>query len=266
MRAWLVALMIAVASSASAAEIKVMAAGSLKDAFTAVFADFSKQYGGSFAPVWGPSGALRERLQKGEDFDIFASAALPHAQALTDAGVSGPSVMFARNALCIVTDAARPLEPGNLVETLLKPEIRIGTSTPVSDPAGDYTWEMFRRIDALRPGAFDALSRKAQQLFGGPTTTAPVNGRPRQLVALDQHEIDLLIYYCSGAQPIVREDVKYKSVALPPELSVGPEYGLTVSRKAQPAAADFAMYLMSPQAQATLKAFGFIPIALPVTP
>jgi molybdate transport system substrate-binding protein len=59
---------------------------------------------------------------------------------------------------------------------------------------------------------------------------------------------------------------EYKSVALPPELTVGPEYGLTVSRKAQPAAADFAMYLMSPQAQATLKAFGFIPVALPAAP
>jgi molybdate transport system substrate-binding protein len=264
MRAWLVAIMISVTSSASAADIKVMAAGSLKDAFTAVFADFSKQYGGGFSPEWGPSGALRERLQKGEAFDAFASAALPHAQALTDAGISGPSIMFARNALCVVTEASRALEPGNLVETLLKPEIKIGTSTPISDPAGDYTWEVFRKIDAQKPGAFGMLSQKAQQLFGGPTTTAPVNGRPRLLVALDNHDIDLFIYYCSGAQQIVR-DTRYKSVALPPELVVGPEYGLTISRKAQPAAADFAMYLMSPQGQATLKAFGFIPVALPAS-
>src|SRR3984885_14733578 len=107
MRVWLVTIMIALASSsASSAEIRVMAAGSLKDAFTAIFADYTKQYGGSFAPVWGPSGTLRERLQKGEAFDIFASAALPHAQALTDAGISGPSVLFTRNALCVVTDAA----------------------------------------------------------------------------------------------------------------------------------------------------------------
>jgi ABC-type molybdate transport system substrate-binding protein len=83
---------------------------------------------------------------------------------------------------------------------------------------------------------------------------------------LDNHDIDLFIYYCSGAQQIVRGSDKYKSVALPPELAVGPEYGLTVSRKAQPAAADFAMYMMSPQAQATLKSFGFIPVALPAAP
>jgi ABC-type molybdate transport system substrate-binding protein len=267
MRACLVAIMIALASSsASAAEIRVMAAGSLKDAFTAIFADYTKQYGSSFTPVWGPSGVLRERLQKGEAFDIFASAALPHAQALTEAGVSGPSILFARNALCIVTDAGSPLDSGNLIETLLKPDIKIGTSTPVSDPAGDYTWEMFHRIDATRSGAFKILSEKAQQLFGGATTTTPVNGRPRLLVALDDHQIDLFIYYCSGAREIIKASSNYKLVELPAELSVGPEYGLTVSRKASPDAADFAMYLLSPQGQASLKAFGFIPVALPAAP
>ena len=266
MRALLAALLIALSSSASAADIRVMAAGSLKDAFTAVFADYTKQYGSGFSPVWGPSGVLRERLQKGEAFDVFASANLPHAQALTDAGVSGPSVMFARNALCIVTDAGSPLDSGNLVDTLLKPDVGIGTSTPVADPAGDYTWEMFRKVDATRPGAFDTLSKKAQQLVGGPATPAAVNGRSPLLVALDDHKIDLFVTYCSGAQQTIRDSSKYKSVALPPELSVGPEYGLTVSRKAIADAADFAIYLLSPPAQATLKSFGFIPVALPAGP
>jgi molybdate transport system substrate-binding protein len=264
MRALLLAIMIALgASSAFAADIRVMAAGSLKDAFTAIFADYAKQFGSGFVPVFGPSGVLRERLQNGEAFDVFASAALPHAQTLTEAGVSGPSVLLVRNALCVVTEADRALDAGNLVETLLKPEIRVGTSTPVADPAGDYTWEVFRKVDALRPGAFDTLSKKAQQLFGGPTTTAPINGRPRYLVALDERQIDLLFIYCSSAQSIVHDSANYKSVALPPELEVGAEYGLTVSRKAQSGAADFAMYLLSPQGQARLKAFGFVPVGLP---
>jgi molybdate transport system substrate-binding protein len=264
MRSWLVALTMALVSSAApASELKVMAAGSLKDAFTAIFADFSKQYGASVAPVYGPSGSLRERLQKGEAFDVFASAALPHAQVLTDAGIAGPSMLFTRNALCVVAPADSALSTANLIDVLLKPDTKIGTSTPVSDPAGDYTWEMFHRIEAQRSGAFKTLSEKAQQLFGGPGTTAPVNGRPRLLVALDAHQIDLFIYYCSGAREIVKASPQYKSVALPPELVVGPEYGLTVSRQAQPGAADFAMYLMSPPGQTTLKAFGFIPVALP---
>jgi molybdate transport system substrate-binding protein len=264
MRKWLVAFMVAFsASSASAADIRVMAAGSLKDPFIAIFADYTKQYSGSFSPVWGPSGALRERLLKGEAFDVFASAALPHAQALTEAGVSGPSVLFARNALCIVTSADRKLDTANLAETLLQPDIKIGTSTPVSDPAGDYTWEMFHKIDAMRPGSFDTLSKKAQQLFGGPAAAPSAGARSPLLVALDDRKIDLFVYYCSGAQQIVRDSASYKSIALPPELVVGPEYGLTVSRKAGAGASDFAMYLLSPQGQASLKSFGFIPVALP---
>jgi molybdenum ABC transporter molybdate-binding protein len=267
MRVWLVAFMVAAASaSASASDIRVMAAGSLKDAFTAVFADYTKQYGVAFSPVWAPSGVLRERLQNGEAFDIFASAGLPHAQALTEAGVAGFSVLFVRNTLCVVTEADRQLDAGNLVETLLKPEIRIGTATPISDPAGDYTWEMFRKVDAQRSGAFETLSRKAQQLVGGATSTNQVNGRPRLLVALDDRQIDLFIDYCSGARAIVKASSKYKSIGLPPELAVGAEYGLTVSRKAQPGAADIAMYLLSPQGQRSLQSFGFIPVALPAVP
>ena len=210
---------------------------------------------------------LRERLKNGEAFDIFASAALPHAQALTEAGVSGPGVLLRPcNALCIVTDAGRPLDSGNLAETLLKPDNRIGTSTTIADPAGDYTWEVFHLIDAQRPGAFEILSKKAKQLFGSATTPVQVNGRPRWLVALDDHEIDLLVTYCSSAKQIVLDQPHYKSVELPPQLSVGPEYGLTVSRNAAPGAADFAMYLLSPKGQSSLKAFGFIPIALPAAP
>jgi ABC-type molybdate transport system substrate-binding protein len=165
-----------------------------------------------------------------------------------------------------VTDADRPFDTGNLIETLLKPDIKIGTSTPVSDPAGDYTWEMFRKIDAGRAGSFEILSKKARQLFGGAATTTPINGRSRLLVALDDRQIDLFIYYCSGAREMVKASPKYKSIELPPEFSVGPEYGLAVSRKAAPGAADFAMYLLSPPGQATLRSFGFIPVTLPAAP
>jgi hypothetical protein len=125
---------------------------------------------------------------------------------------------------------------------------------------------MFHKVDAMHPGAFETLSAKAQQLVGGPNSPASVNGRPPLIAALDGHQIDLFIGYCSGAQEIVRGSAKYKSIALPPELAVGPEYGLTVSRHAQAEAFDFAMYLLSPQAQRRLQAFGFIPVALPAGP
>lgn len=244
----------------STSDIRVVAAGSLKDAFTAIFADYTKAYGVTFSPMWGPSGILRQRLQDGEEFDVFASAALPHAQALTDCGVSGPAVLFARNALCIVTNTDADVNQNNLTATLLRPDVRIGTSTPTADPGGDYTWELFRKIDARQPGAFDLLSGKALQLFGGATTTSLVNGRHRLVAALDADEIDLFVYYRSSAQQIVSSSPQYRLVELPAELSVGAEYGLTVSRTAAPGAADFAAHLLSDQGQRLLTSFGFIPV------
>src|ERR1700737_3168905 len=129
MRTWLAAVVISlIPSFVSASEIRVVAAGSLKDAFTAISRDFTQQYESTFSSVWGPSGVLRDRLRAGEAFDLFASAALPHAQALTSAGVSGPSVLFARNTLCVVTNAGRMLDSRTLIDTLLNSDIKIGTS------------------------------------------------------------------------------------------------------------------------------------------
>jgi molybdate transport system substrate-binding protein len=90
-------------------------------------------------------------------------------------------------------------------------------------------------------------------------TATPVNGRNRLVAALEDREIDLFVYYCSGAKYLVSASPGLKSVGLPPQLSIGPEYGLTVSRKAAPEAAAFAAYLLSPGGQSQLKAFGFIP-------
>jgi hypothetical protein len=50
-------------------------------------------------------------------------------------------------------------------------------------------------------------------------------------VALDDDEIDLFVYYCSGAKLLISASPKYQIVELPPDLAVGPEYGLTVSQK-----------------------------------
>ena len=222
MRTWLVAIMMALASaSASAADIRVMAAGSLKDAFTAIFADYTKQYGAGFAPVWGPSGMLARALAKGRGVRRVRFRRLAACAGPDRCRRIRPERAVRANALCVVTTADSALDSGNLVETLLKPEIKIGTSTPVSDPAGDYTWEMFRKVDALRPGAFETLSKKAQQLFGGPATRRRSTGaRGCWSRSTTTRSISSSIIARARAdRPGVGQ---YKSVALPPELRSAP--------------------------------------------
>lgn len=247
-----------------APELRLVAAGSLVEPFTQLIAIYEKTHRVEIVPHWGPSGALRDQLEAGAPFDIFASAALAHAKALTDKGISGPTRLFARNALCAVTLKNSPIGPKNLVESLLDPAVRLGTSTPKSDPAGDYTFEIFAKIGAQHAGAEKILDEKAEQIFGGPSTTGPLNGRHRLTMALEDKMVDVVIYYCSWARQAQKKPgAELAVIAFPDEAAVGADYGVTVATGAGKAAEDFAQYLLSPPAQAILRDHGFIAVAPP---
>jgi ABC-type molybdate transport system substrate-binding protein len=50
------------------------------------------------------------------------------------------------------------LTTANFLDRLIDPAVKLGTSTPKADPSGDYAWAMFRRADAVRPGATRSLA------------------------------------------------------------------------------------------------------------
>jgi len=113
---------------------------------------YNKATGTSIIADFGPSGALRERIEKGERADLFASADIGHPLKLLADGRAIRVDMFTRNALCAFAAPKVGLTSANFVDRLLDPAVKLGTSTPKSDPSGDYTWLMFRRMDAARPG------------------------------------------------------------------------------------------------------------------
>jgi molybdate transport system substrate-binding protein len=79
--------------------VKVFAAGSLSGVMAEIGSAVAKDYGITIAVTAGPSGTLRERIEKGERVDLFASANMEHPLALSGSGASGPTVLFARNAV-----------------------------------------------------------------------------------------------------------------------------------------------------------------------
>ena len=83
---------------------------------------------------------------------------------------------------------------------MLDPAIKLGTSTPKSDPSGDYAWAVFRNIDRLRPGSFAVLERKALQLVGGPSTPAPPADRSVYAALIADGQADLFLTYCTNAR------------------------------------------------------------------
>jgi molybdate transport system substrate-binding protein len=239
--------------------LRIYAAGSLAGALTEMVKAFPAPPDAIAAPVFGPSGVLRSRIEHGEAADIFASADMAQPRKLSHAGQ--PVIMFTRNRMCALGREATGLTSDNLLERMLDPAMRLATSTPGADPSGDYAWAVFARADAVRPGAQAILQAKALQLIGGPTTVPLVTGRGAIEGVFLANRADIMLGYCSGFEAAVKEVPGLVSVALPAALSVGPAYGMVVLSDL-PIAARFALFVMSEQGQALLQRFGFDPVGL----
>ena len=250
-----IALTLALPAMAQSAPAKVYAAGSLRPRSPKPPRHSRRR--GDVAFEFGPSGLLRDRLVKGEPADVFASANMEHPQALAAAGKAGPVRMFARNRLCALAPSKAGVTSANLLDRMLDPNVKLGTSTPKADPSGDYAWQVFERAEKVRPGAFETLSRKALQLVGGPNSPAPPPDRTLYAMLVAGGQADVFLTYCTNAVLAQKEDPALRVVALPEDLAVGAEYGLVVMNGASPVGDAFAQFLLGPAGRRVLEAAGF---------
>jgi molybdate transport system substrate-binding protein len=253
---------------ARADELRVLAAGSLREVVGELGERYKQATGVGVTADFGPSGVLRERIEKGEKADLLASADMGHPLKLLADGGATRVDMFARNALCAFATPKAGLTSANFIDRLLDPAVKLGTSTPKADPAGDYTWLMFHKIDALHPGAYATLDQKAQQIVGGPTNNAPPNtplgdGKDPAAAALIAGKIDVMIGYCSGGKRMRSQVTDVQMVTIPKEIAAGAEYGLAILKGAAPQAEDLALYMLSPEGQQIFAQFDFAPVGLP---
>ena len=240
--------------------IRVFAAGSLRLAFNDAAAAFASAGGEEVELQFASSGLLRDRLKRGETADLFASANMEHPLALAERGKATPVRAFARNRLCVLVGPDVPAATANILDRMLDPTLKLGTSTPKADPLGDYAWEVFERAEAVRPGAYEALSKKALQLIGGPMSPPmPRLGRSTYAALMMAGKADLFLVYRSVARVATEEEPSLSLIPLPENLAVDARYGFTTLKGAAPGAKAFADYLLSPDGQAILASYGFLP-------
>jgi molybdate transport system substrate-binding protein len=242
--------------------VQIFAAGSLRGVVTELAAEAGPALGVAVQPSFGGSGSMRERIEKGEPADLLMSADLGSPRKLEAQGrTTVPVIAFARNRMCIVSRRSGGLTAANLVDRLLANDVRLKTSTPVLDPSGDYAWSIFKKVEAIRPGAQAILERKAQasmSLVAKPAT--PEQSAAAALFA--SHAIDLSITYCSGAAALVKELPDLTSLPVPPELDPHPVYGVAVL-SAKPAVMRLALFLLSEKGQAIIAKQGLVPVTDP---
>lgn len=237
--------------------VHVLAAGSLRAAFNEITAAFSSATGIHVDNGFGPSGVLRERIENGERADLFASADMESPRTLARAGKAGPVVLFARNELCALVRPDLAVTTETLLSTLLDPTIKLATSTPKADPLADYTWAMFAKADAAKPGSRGVLESKALQLMGDAHNSAPPAGMDLFAWHMHEHRADIFLAYCSAGAGFLKDLPGGTVVHLPAQLATGADYGLTVLPTQNPNAAALALFILCHDGQKLLAQNGF---------
>jgi molybdate transport system substrate-binding protein len=246
-------------AAADDSTVRLHAAGSLRAAMTEIGKAYTEAYGVPVEASFGGSGLLKERLTNGEPGDVFASADMGNPQSLTQAGKAGPTVLFAHNHLCAIVRPGLRASSATLLTTLLDPKVKLGTSTPIADPAGDYAWALFKKADALRPGSRATLEAKAIKIGTVPGSLAVPRGVSNGVAWLfKEKRADVFLAYCTGGSAVAQELPGTTTIQLPAALAVEASYGLTILNSAnQERAAQLALFILSSAGQKILAQHGF---------
>ncbi|MCL1139441.1 molybdate ABC transporter substrate-binding protein [Shewanella pneumatophori] len=257
MKKWLLVSLLALPIAAQATPIELRAAGSLKNAMNDIVSAYQQETKQQVDADFGPSGLLRKRIENGEQVGVFASANMKHPQTLKAAGKGDNVVMFARNQMCALAQADVKIDSIGLLDVMLDPSIRVGTSTPKADPSGDYAWKIFAKADAVKAGAKATLEQKALQLTGGEKSAKAPKGRNTYGWVMENKRADVFLTYCTNAVLAQKEVQDLQIVQMPEPLAVGANYGLIVLDDAHDDAWKLAMFILSASGQEILADYGF---------
>ena len=255
---WLSATGIAAAQTEKET-VEIFSARSLRGVFSELAKEAAATYNIQVKASFGGSGSMRERIEKGESPDLFMSADVGSPRKLATAGRTiVPAIPFARNRMCIISRRTAGVTATNLIDRMLAKGVRLKTSTPIADPAGDYAWAIIDRIEALRPGAGAVLKEKAQAVMSLTATPGAPNQSPAAALFASK-QIDMSITYCSGAVALLKEAPDLTSLVVPPQLDPHPLYGIAVLSN-KPQAQKLALFLLSEKGQAIIASQGLVPL------
>jgi molybdate transport system substrate-binding protein len=220
--------------------LSVFAAASLTDSFKALGDSFHERYPGvTFQFVFAGSPTLVTQIQQGAQADVFASADTANMDKVTAGGLAaGAPRVFARNQLEIAVAPGNPKGIHELKDLAQRGVIYISAGPTV--PAGKYAAEALAKAGVtVTPKSLETDVKSV-------------------LSKIELGEADAGIVYTTDVK--AAED-KVTGVPIPDQVNVIAAYPI-VTLKASPnsaAAEAFIAFVTSPQGQAKLESFGFLP-------
>ncbi|HET8645116.1 MAG TPA: molybdate ABC transporter substrate-binding protein [Vicinamibacteria bacterium] len=239
------ALLAALAATAApaSAPVRVFAAASLGEALRELAAELEPGGLGTELNLAGTQ-VLRTQIEQGAPAEVYAFADVEDARVLQRRGLVQAPAVFARNALCVVTPAARPRV--RALADLAGPGVKVVLAAPAV-PAGRYAARVLERLEAGGLGA-GYRGRVLANVVSQETSVRLVLAR----VALG--EADAGFVYVSDAHG----EPRVAALTIPAAANVVAEYGIgLVSPRPRAEARAFVQAVLGPAGRRILAARGF---------
>ncbi len=235
-------------------EVTVFAASSLTEAFNEIGRTLEQQYPGLKVTFnFAGSQALRTQIEQGARADVFASANQQQMDLAIEhkAVANGAASIFATNKLVVAVSRSSSAQITSLKD-LAKPGIKLVLAQ--SDvPVGGYSRDALNKLSANPDFGADFGSRVLKNLVSEETNV-------RQVLAKVQiGEADAAIVYTTDITPQAAGSVK--QLPIPDQYNVIASYPIAavVGNKEPELAKAFIAFVRSPEGQAILLKYGFLP-------
>lgn len=236
-------------------ELTVFAAASLTDAFTRMGEEFEAAHEGTTVVFnFAGSQQLAQQLAQDAPADVFASANQRQMNVAIEAGrvVSGSAEIFVRNRLVVVVPADNPAGIETL-QDLTQPGLKIVLAAE-DVPVGEYSRDFLEKASQSTDFATSYQDEVLANVVSYEENVKSV------LTKVVLGEADAGIVYTSDVALDDADSVQ--QLAIPDDLNTIASYPIAlVDDSARPDLADaFVSYVLSPEGQATLAEYGFIPV------
>ncbi len=234
--------------------LTIFAAASLSDAFNEIGKSFKDTYSNVTIKFnFGGSQTLRTQIEQGAQADLFASANAKEMDALVSARLVRENTIkiFLTNQLVVVMPANNPAGLKTLTD-LSKPGLKLVLAAK-EVPVGNYTLQALDKLDAALGAGF-----KDKAL----ANVVSYENDVKQVVAKVQlGEADAGIVYLSDAVAAP----ELQKIDIPKESNVIARYPIAALNDSVNAdlARVFIAYTLSPEGQAILQKWGFLPASRP---
>lgn len=217
--------------------VTVLAAASLKEAFTTLAKQFEAAHPGASVKLsFGASSDLAAQINQGAPADVFASAAPKNMQQVISAGGASGSTDFVKNVMEVAVPPGNPAHV-NSVRDLATASLKVALCEP-QVPCGAVAAEVFKNAKI---------------------TVKPVTLEPdvkSTLSKVELNEVDAGVVYVTDVRAA---GSKVKGIVIPDNLNASTEYPIAALTKAPNAAGAraFVAYVLSSAGQSVLGADGF---------